>query len=216
MLKYYGFDKIDGLFISHPDSDHYNGLEELVEMAAEENLKIGRIYVYEGFIGHENLAAISDRHELTGLHEGMKIRDGELDIDVLYPYAGCPSDDTNAASLIMDVSYRGFHMLTTGDATQESEGYLDMRAIGDCKYSLLKVAHHGSSSSTGDEMAAAVRPTAALISCGRGNSYGHPHKETLERLQRVGSRIMRTDKDGAIMIYTDGKHMKIRTFVHGR
>ncbi len=216
MLKYYGFDRIDGVFISHPDADHYNGIEELVTEAAEENLEIGRIYVYEGFLGHENLQAISAMHELTGLHKGMKIRDGDLDIDVLYPYKGCQTEDTNEASLIMEISYRGFHMLTTGDATLGSEEHLDMDKLAEDEYSVLKVAHHGSSSSSGDDFLRVVRPTAALISCGRGNSYGHPHKETLDRLESVGSSVVRTDEEGAIMIYTDGRRMKIRTFAHGR
>ena len=216
MLKYYGFDRVDGLIISHPDSDHYNGIEELLAVASRENLMIGKIYVYEGFLEHENLKTISEDHELTGLHEGMRISDGDLDIDVLYPYKGCSPEDTNEASLIMDISYRDFHMITTGDATEASEGHISADQLSDSGYSLLKVAHHGSSSSSGIRFLDLIRPTVAVISCGRDNPYGHPHKETLKRLTDTGSRIYRTDRDGAVIMHTDGRKLKISTYIRNR
>ncbi len=213
MLKYYGVDRIDGVFVTHPDSDHLNGIEELVAGAKEENLKIGTIFVYEGFLADADILNAAKDIKLTGLHRGMCIDDGELKIKVLYPYTGCPTEDTNEASLIMRVSYGDFSMITTGDAGETAEGYLVRHESAFSGCSILKVGHHGSSASTGKELLDLYRPGVALISCGEDNPYGHPHAQTLQRLKNTGTIVYRTDKSGAVRINTDGKKMKIKTAI---
>ena len=213
MLKYYGVDRIDGVFITHPDSDHLNGIEELVAGAKEENLSIGTIYVYEGFLADADIIDAAKDIRLTGLHRGMCIDDGDLKIRVLYPYAGRPTEDANEASLMMRVSYGDFSMITTGDAGMTAEGYVVGYEAGTPGCSLLKVGHHGSSTSTGEDFLDLYKPAVALISCGAGNSYGHPHSETLQRLKKAGAVIYRTDKSGAVRINTDGKRMRIKTAI---
>ena len=218
MLKHFGTHRVDGVFITHPDSDHVNGIEELLNGAREENLKIGRIYMYEGFVSSGELPDVFGRYDITGLRAGMCLSDGRLKFKVLFPYGGYPVTDPNAASLMMDVEYGDFHMLTTGDAGIEGERYITetMRADydGECQdYSVLKAGHHGSDTSSGEEFLRMTDPEIALISCGRNNSYGHPHKETTDRLKSIGSRIYRTDESGCISIRTDGRSILVDTFV---
>lgn len=215
MLKYYGIDRIDGIFITHPDVDHINGIEELIADAGAENIRIENVYVYEGFIGSDELATISDMHDIIGLHRDMCIRDGDLIIKVLHPYEGYPTTDPNAASLFMEVSYKNYHMITTGDAGIEAENYAvnnDSDTIPH-NYSVLKVGHHGSSTSSNEEFLNAYRPAIALISCGVNNSYGHPHKQTLDRLDDVKADIYRTDRMGAIRIYSDGCKISVKPYL---
>jgi competence protein ComEC len=77
---------------------------------------------------------------------------------------------------------------------------------------ILKVAHHGSRTSTGQALVDAWRPTVALISCGRGNRFGHPVTEVIQRLQAAGAETYRTDRDGQVTVDTDGKSVGVRTF----
>ncbi len=243
MLKYYGTDVIEGVFITHPDEDHISGIEELLCEAGKEHIKIKNVYVYEGFLGTDELKKIEDMTQVSvgpvtsgpneiivtdsvnrelkkdvpvlhGIDRGEVITDGDLVFNVLNPKRGTDVMDANEASLVMDVSYRDFHMLTTGDAGEGAERDI-LRAFGDkdVHFDVLKTGHHGSSSSSCEEFLSWVRPRVALISCGRNNQYGHPHKETLMRLEGAGADIMRTDRSGALRIKTDGKHIRAILFL---
>ena len=207
MLKYYGTDRINAIFITHPDADHINGLAELVKEAADENLRIDNIYVYEGFVGDEALMPfIEAGYRLTGIHGGMHMEDGELAIDVLYPERSHVTYDANDASLVMDIGLLDFNMLTTGDVGMDGEHSItDMYPEPEYDYTILKVAHHGSKGSSSDDILEWADPKMSVISCGRRNSYGHPHDETLDRLTAHGSDVYRTDEYGAVHIHTDGK-----------
>ena len=132
--------------------------------------------------------------------------------------------------MVLDVSYGNFHALLTGDLEGEGERrllqsvydegkgrllpdaydegeakllpdvYGTGEGIGDYRYTVLKVAHHGSAYSTSEEFLRQISPYYAVISCGAGNRYGHPHGETIERLEATGSKILRTDELGAIIL----------------
>ena len=150
MLKYYGIDRIDGVFITHPDDDHINGIEELLSLAETENIRVDNIYSYEGFAGCNELMPISDMHKITGLHRDMCVKDGDLSFRVLHPYEGYTINDSNEASLMMEVKYKDYYMITTGDCGIQAENYAVFNDKDDIpnRYSVLKVGHHGSSSST--------------------------------------------------------------------
>ena len=100
-------------------------------------------------------------------------------------------------------------MLCTGDIEGEGEGQLMKRMQGEA-YDVLKVAHHGSKHSTSEAFLKRCSPKIALISAGEANSYGHPHKELLKRLEEAKCRIYDTRKNGAIMLQTDGNSLTIR------
>ncbi len=133
---------------------------------------------------------------------------------VLHPprSAGPPPREPhgNARSIVLDLSLGNVHVLLTGDLPAEEEARL-AAAGGVPRGALLKVAHHGSRGSSAEPFLAAARPPAALVSAGARNRYGHPHPETLARLDAVGSRVFRTDRDGALTLETDGARAIVRS-----
>ncbi len=211
-MKYYGVGKIKGIFITHPDSDHVNGLAELTSLSQQEGIKIGNLYTFEGFINHEGLADFAVKP--SAVSSGALFSDKGLNICVLYPYKGCDISDVNEASLIMDVSYKDFHMLTTGDAGRVSESYVVNNVKRpDYQYSVIKVPHHGSDSSSTEEFINWADPVIALISCALNNSYGHPHPEVIKRYEVTGADIYRTDAEGTLTLHTDGMSVSVNTYI---
>jgi competence protein ComEC len=114
----------------------------------------------------------------------------------------------NANSVVLRLSYGNFSMLFTGDAETETEEVM-MNSGAPLRAQVLKVGHHGSRYATSGEFLDAVAPEAAVISCGAKNRYGHPTKQTLDRLQKAGVKIYRTDLNGEIAIVTDGNKFEI-------
>jgi beta-lactamase superfamily II metal-dependent hydrolase len=130
-----------------------------------------------------------------------------VEFTVLHPGADWESwgEDVNEDSVVLLVTYGGFEALFTGDAGFAAEAMLRGKARS---VDLLKVGHHGSRGSTGDELLDSLRPLAAVISVGR-NDYGHPSPETLTRLDSRRVPVLRTDRDGTVSVTTDGTTMKI-------
>jgi len=105
-------------------------------------------------------------------------------------------------------------VLLPGDAEKEAErAILDQNKEAELQADILKVGHHGSKNSTIPAFLAAVRPQTAIISAGEENPYGHPSPELIERLEEAGIRILRTDRDGAVHVLTDGQRVDIACFV---
>ena len=105
-------------------------------------------------------------------------------------------------------------MMLPGDAEKQAESsILSDNSETTLHADVLKVGHHGSKNSTMPGFLAAVHPRVAVISAGEDNPYGHPNRELLERLTAAGVRILRTDRDGAVHVLTDGKELKISCFV---
>jgi competence protein ComEC len=107
------------------------------------------------------------------------------------------------------IEYGSARFLLTGDAERAEEDRLVARYGPALRASVLKVGHHGSRTSSSDELLAEVRPRVAVISVGAGNSYGHPNAEVLRALARAGAAVLRTDLEGTIVIRTDGKQLQI-------
>ena len=110
---------------------------------------------------------------------------------------------TNDSSIVLRVDYGKVSFLFTGDAEDWSE-YMMLDAKANLKADVLKVAHHGSRDSSTPAFLTAVQPKYAVISAGRGNSYGHPHTEVLRRLETIGAKVLRTDLAGTIIFRSDG------------
>jgi competence protein ComEC len=119
----------------------------------------------------------------------------------------------NNDSLVLRLHYGSRNVLLPGDAEKQSEQEMLVENNVDSMHAdVLKVGHHGSKNSTTPEFLAAVQPRVGIISSGEGNSYGHPSPELLERLERAGVRILRTDRDGAVHVFTDGTRLEITCF----
>ena len=114
--------------------------------------------------------------------------------------------------MILEVSYGAFHMLFTGDVEGEGEKLLEQSGTLE-QYTVLKVAHHGSKNSTSEEFLSLTAPKIEWISSGLHNRYGHPHEETIKKLQGIGGRIYGTQEQGAVTLVTDGDRLEITTYL---
>jgi len=144
------------------------------------------------------------RHGVTvkKAKSGIEFSEGEVKVEFLGPVSE-EYEDLNNYSAVVKVTYGKNSFLFTGDAEELVETEL-LQSGADLKADVLKVGHHGSDSSSCDAFLAAVDPKFAVISCGKGNDYGHPHKEVLERLKKTDAEIFRTDINGDITLVSDG------------
>ncbi|MBE5891821.1 MAG: DNA internalization-related competence protein ComEC/Rec2 [Lachnospiraceae bacterium] len=209
-LKYSGISHVDGVFLSHPDRDHYSGIGELLEKGQEWNISVGQLVVSPGT--EEVWKEILGNTGMTTVQAGDSLQMRDMSMLCLHPSAESVFPDSNAGSQCFYLEFgQNMSLLLTGDVEGEGEkallAELKKRNIRDI--TLLKVAHHGSQDATGSDLLQYLQPDAAVISCGRNNNYGHPHKETLERLELVGSRVLTTPEYGAIIVEIKEKEMRI-------
>lgn len=203
---------IDLLVLTHPDSDHINGLIEVVK-----RYKIKKV-LYTGII--DDLAAYhvwQKQIEVSGAEiiiaqGGQSFTYGNLDINVFYPLenlSGQVFADTNDSSIVLKLSYDDIDFLLTGDLSAEKELELIDLAY-DLSAEIMKAGHHGSKTSTHQKFLQAVQPQYVVISAGKDNSYGHPHFIVLQRLINSQTKILRTDERGDIKISTNGQNIEIK------
>lgn len=205
-LKYYGVNEVEGVFLSHADMDHISGIYEILDNEITERIHIKNIYVYETALSKGDYEKLEDwaaarNCSVVGIGRGDVLEDGKLRIECLYPDKGFHSDNANNMSLVLKISYGEFDFLETGDLEEEGERSI-VREYGSdrLRTDILKVGHHGSGSSSSEEFLKHIRCDSAVISVGSHNSYGHPHKETIERLNKNTHVIYRTDCDGEITV----------------
>lgn len=216
-----GIKTIDIAFVTHLHLDHYDGIKSL----AAEGL-VDKVALYEG-----NKVISSKIMEETGLKEkdllylyqGQQVKLGaETVIDVLYPERRTDleyediitnEEDENASSLIFKVNHRGVNVLMTGDIDREAEELL-VRTYGkQLNAQILKVAHHGSKYSSGDEFLQAVNPDIAVIQVGK-NNFGHPSEAIVEKCLEKGIMVYRNDKNGAIgFVFHSGDGTAVKTML---
>lgn len=146
------------------------------------------------------------------MKQGDEIRQGKTEILCLAPSEQLAEEPgSNGASMVLRVSYGSFSILLTGDL--EGKGEEELLSSGLCsRCTVLKAAHHGSRNSGSEAFLEQTAPKAALISAGQENRYGHPHEETLKRLQDCGCSIYSTQTYGAVTVWTDGEKVRIRHF----
>lgn len=212
-LDYMGKDHIDIWFITHMDKDHYSGLTELLERSDINKITVGML-VLPDITDKEEFAELfnySDYFErICFIGNGSVINAGKVTFSCINPEAGTQKyEDANDYSLVLNLSYKDFNMLFTGDISSETERKI-MGDIPECD--VVKIAHHGSGYSSCDEFLDRTKAKLALISAGKGNSYGHPDKETLDRLNMRGTDICVTMECGAVMLSTDGDIIRSSTY----
>ena len=218
-LKERGAASIDMVVVTHPDEDHMNGILELLTECKKEGIKIKKLGLpdVEAAMKEEGTIALKEAASRCGcqvvaLKAGDGISGNQIKIDVLSPRKMTRVSDMNEASVVLRVNYRGFKTLLTGDLEGIAEDYAANKA-GDID--LLKVAHHGSKNSTSDSFLDSVKPEIAVISVGKNSRYGHPHKETLDRLSRYTPdiRVLRTDECGQVSVKLKKGEVEIRKFI---
>ncbi len=194
--------KIDLLVLTHPQADHLFGLVEVVK-----RFKIGKLLI-SGVDNDTNLYKLWMKTlKEIGINPIIVTQSSTISLSdtvnfgVVWPKEEKPQvSDLNEACIVMKVSYGNFDALLTGDADQKVQPYGSSLS----EVEVLKVPHHGSKTAMSDEFVSLIKPQVSVISLGKNNSYGHPGKSTLEQLQKIKSKIFRTDQNGTIEIVSDG------------
>ncbi|MEK7342179.1 MAG: ComEC/Rec2 family competence protein, partial [Candidatus Binatota bacterium] len=204
--------KVDYLLVSHPRVDHYGGMRRIAEEFAPSEFWSG---ASRGMtLRYEDLEEAVERAKLKRVY--LKSGDSCRSVDqvrlcVLYP----PEDKTGESSVVLRLSFGRVNILFAGDIERRDERIL-LQGEADLSSTVIKVPRHGSLTSSTEEFVAAVNPKLAIFSVGRRNPFGLPRQEVVSRYQAVGSGILRTDQDGAIIIETDGEKVRYRTYKSGK
>lgn len=202
-----GIDKIDYLVGTHPHADHIGGMDDVIN-----SFDIGEIFMPKASATTKTfedvLDAISNKGmTVTTAKQGVVIDENEsFSAKFLSPVKDSYKK-TNEYSAVIMLKYGDNSFLLTGDM----ESYNESEISDDVKADVLKVAHHGSDTSSSEAFIKRVSPKLAVISVGEGNSYGHPSETVIKRLSDAGATILRTDKNGTITVQSDGKNIDYTT-----
>lgn len=212
-LKAKGITTIDYVALTHPHSDHYRGLKKVFADFAVKHFYDTRAENADA-AGDNNLRelAAAEPHCRSHFPEpGQELDwDPKVTVKVLNacsePVVTHENDETNNCSLVLRLYYNGNGILLTGDAESSIENAMMRVFKSGLRSEILKVAHHGSRYSSGDQFLRRVEPKYAFISAGLGNVYGHPHQETLDRLKAIGAKIfLTTSGTQTVLIPAPGK-----------
>ncbi len=207
-LESLGVGSLDYVFVTHGDLDHMNGIQEMMERQRQ-GVKIRALVLPVKTVWDEKLqglAVLAKEKEipLYTVDAGQNLQDKSMKISCLYPSSKDKTEPGNSASLVLKVSLGGKNILLTGDLEGEGEDRVikilkEQESRGSqIRWDILKVAHHGSRYSTSEKFLQTVDPKYAVISAGEKNRYGHPHRETLERLKKAGVKVITTKENGAV------------------
>lgn len=202
---------IDLLMVSNPDKDHFAGFLDVLR-----SYRVG-VVVEPGTVGasaeYQPLEKLIEKEPAPRVlaRRGQKIQlGGGASLQILFPDRDVSGLNTNDGSIVAKLTYGNTFFLLTGDSPQNIEQYLVLLDGKKLKSDVLKVGHHGSRTSTSEEFVGFASPTYAVISDGKGNSYGHPHQETLDTLAKFDIKTFRTDEQGTIVMISDGEKIQIR------
>ena len=202
-LRYLGKREADILLLSHYDFDHVGAAADLLRQ-----LRVKKLLLPNEALTEESKRVQQEILAQAGRTQAHVVQGGEryaLDDNAEIVLVDVPQQDVpgNEASTLAALQSVQGSVLFTGDMGEEREQRLQLQ-----QYTVLKAGHHGSHYSSSMEFLEQVRPRLTVISCGRGNRYGHPHQETLERLQAIGSAVVRTDELGCIKVVFDAEGIK--------
>ncbi|MBO5690784.1 MAG: MBL fold metallo-hydrolase [Spirochaetaceae bacterium] len=211
-LKNHGIATLKYIVNTHPHEDHVGGLPGALNYATvERGFSSHQEYNSQAFRDYKRYLAMQGL-ELEVLEAGSSLSLGESHIQVLGPLEH--DGDINNSSLVLYLVYDEVSFLFTGDMEEGSEyDLLEAGLVPDC--TVLKVAHHGSESSSGYRFLRSALPEFAVISVGKNNSYDHPSPKVLSRLEDAGAQIFRTDVHGHVLAHSDGKTVEFSVSRNG-
>ncbi len=202
---------IDMLMVTNPDKDHFGGFLDILRA-----YKVG-VVIEPGTAGAsaeypalESLIKENGAPRILAARGQKIVLGGGAVLEILFPDRDPSGMTTNEGSIVGRLVYGDTSIMFTGDAPQNIEHYLVSLDGKNLKSDVLKVGHHGSRTSTSAELVGVVAPSMAIISDGKNNKYGHPHKETLDTLAQFQVSIHRTDLEGTIVLQSDGETIQIK------
>ena len=199
--------KIDYVLISHFDTDHCGGILTIMEKVKVKNIIISEQAEHSENYERFKKLMIHKKIRLIEVKKGDKIKIGRYsEFKILFPTSRLLSENPlNNNSIVAQFNYNNFKMLFTGDIEKLAEQQILKAEKAEIRADILKVAHHGSKTSSIPEFIKAVRPKIALIGVGKNNTFGHPNQQTIKNLENIKCRIYRTDLQGEIIIKIDQK-----------
>ena len=213
-LWWRGLDHVDYLLATHADADHIDGLNDIAQNFTVRAALVARTpetdAEYLRFASTLSRRGIPTR--LIGAGDVLEF--GPVKLRVLWPapFADSNTSSTNNDSIVLHLEFGERAVLLTGDI--EKAGEEQMLSVGaDLRADVIKVAHHGSKTSSIQSLVETVRPQHAIISVGQTSIFGHPNPEVVERWRNSGARVMKTGDYGTITVVTDGKDLTVETFV---
>lgn len=212
-LQAQGVTSLDYVVATHPHADHIGGLAQVITQMDVENVIAPKV--------PDSITPTTKSYKdmLTAIkNKGLKIKQAkpgdyyELGDTAGFTIVGPaePSDEMNNNSVVLKFEYGDVSFLLTGDCEKDMEQKI-LDSGADVSADVLKLGHHGSSTSTGKKWLAAVNPSYSVASCGLDNSYGHPHEETVERLGTAQIPLYRTDLNGTVVFETNGTAIHVAT-----
>lgn len=216
-LKSHGIGQVDYVFLSHADKDHTDGVLEMLKTPAYDAVKIKYLVLTKYAKGNELYEELIEAADKAGtkvmyIASDFSLQSGDCEIRCIYPSKQLEDDviDENDRSMMLQIKIGSTDILFTGDLTQciEEELIADHVLKGYCA-DILKVGHHGSKYSSSDAFLQQIKPKLSLISAGRSNRYGHPHEETIERIEDVGSNWITTSEMGMCEVHFDKKGFSV-------
>ena len=221
-LKTQGVQKLDYIVVTHPHSDHMGSMSDIISA-----MEVGRVIAprvkeeltptstaYEDFLKALRAKALKLTAAKPGTVYSFEAAENEEEakkppeFEILAPLEDY--DDLNNYSVVLKLTYGSTAYLFTGDAEKKSEKAI-LNSGADVGADVLKLGHHGSSTSTSGNFLEAVSPEICIIQCGAGNKYGHPHADTIDAVTDFGAKWYSNDRDGNIIVYSDGEKIYLQT-----
>lgn len=221
-LKKQGVKKLDYIVVTHPHSDHMGSMSKVISA-----MEVGKVIaprvkeeltptstVYEDFLKALRAKALKLTAAKPGTVYSFEAPENEEEekqppeFEILAPLEDY--DDLNNYSVVLKLTYGSTAYLFTGDAEKKSEKAI-LNSGADVGADVLKLGHHGSSTSTSGNFLEAVSPEICIIQCGAGNKYGHPHADTIDAVTDFGAKWYSNDRDGNIIVYSDGERIYLQT-----
>jgi len=209
-IKEQGIDKLDYVIATHAHEDHIGGLDVVLDEIEVDHIMMPLLETTT-----KTYYDLLDAVEYSNAEVLMPEVGDTYELDcALWQVVSCHAqdeDNLNESSIVIRLVHGDVSLLFTGDAEIVNE--LDMM-VSDCELEsdILKVGHHGSSTSSCEEFVAVVDPEVAVISCGKDNSYGHPHWETVETFENAGIEMRRTDLEGTIRVVSNSRNYTVDSY----
>lgn len=211
-LRQKGVTELTYAISTHPHSDHIGGMTAVLETVPVEKF-VAAPFPEEEIAAEESALKLYEtvkrqKIETIMVTDGLTLAFGQATVQLFWP--GTAADDVNNRSVVCRILYKQDSFLFMGDNEESAEQNL-LQGHSDLQSSFLKVGHHGSRNATSDAFLATVRPQIAVIPCGSGNLYGHPHSEVIRRLETAQATVYRSDLHGTVTVISNGNGLTVTT-----